>query len=150
MIGFVQKIIIREKNISFQYFPFFSPWFRKASFSGLFRHEIVWLRADITNKDDGYSNELIFSYSCPVYNNLPSNQCYLQKANGECCAQPLCYDPNTGSMVNPMTSSSVFPVVGTYSGGFSGFRPVTPGSTFGSRGLWLFLSVIFKSYWLFH
>ncbi|KAK3581064.1 hypothetical protein CHS0354_033850 [Potamilus streckersoni] len=60
---------------------------------------------------------------CPTYNNLPSNQCYLVKADGQCCSQPMCYDPTTGQVVNPLTSSSVFPVVGSYVGGFSGFRP---------------------------
>lgn len=64
-------------------------------------------------------------YRCPVYNNLPSNQCYLVKADSQCCAQPMCYDPNTDTVVNPITSPNVFPVVGTYAGGFTGFRPYT-------------------------
>ncbi|WAR11992.1 SAS-like protein [Mya arenaria] len=69
---------------------------------------------------------------CPTYNNLPSNQCYLVKADGQCCSQPMCYDPNTSKVVNPLNSQSVFPVVGTYSGGFTGFRPNTsPGGNVG-------------------
>lgn len=55
------------------------------------------------------------------------------KADGQCCSQPMCYDPNKNEVVNPLTSSSVFPVVGTYTGGFTGFRPYSsPGQTTGS------------------
>jgi hypothetical protein len=68
---------------------------------------------------------------CPVYNNLPSNQCYLVTAYGQCCSQPMCYDPSKGTAVNPLTSGK-FPVVGTYTGGFSGFRPGYTGTNKGA------------------
>ncbi|XP_052233684.1 uncharacterized protein LOC127846468 isoform X4 [Dreissena polymorpha] len=82
---------------------------------------------------DGRTGYYVCNPLCPVYNNLPSNQCYLVKANGQCCSTPMCYDPNTGKVVNPLTSQSVFPVVGTYQGGFTGFRPNTQtGGNFGN------------------
>ena len=77
---------------------------------------------------------ILLSYRCPIYNNLPSNQCYLVKAQGQCCSQPMCYDPSVGKAVNPLTSNSVFPVVGTFSGGFTGFRPGYPYSGSGTSG----------------
>lgn len=85
---------------------------------------------------------LNFVFSCPVYNNLPSNQCYLVKADGQCCAQPMCYDPSTQTVVNPMTSPSVFPVVGTYAGGFTGFRPYTTPSGTTTSGTQRMLSFV--------
>jgi len=60
------------------------------------------------------------------------------KADGQCCAQPMCYDPDTSTVVNPMTSPSVFPVVGTYQGGFTGFRPTGQPVT-GSGRKWMHL-----------
>ncbi|XP_052816208.1 uncharacterized protein LOC128242861 isoform X2 [Mya arenaria] len=81
---------------------------------------------------DGRTGYYVCTPLCPTYNNLPSNQCYLVKADGQCCSQPMCYDPNTSKVVNPLNSQSVFPVVGTYSGGFTGFRPNTsPGGNVG-------------------
>ncbi|XP_060567789.1 mucin-2-like isoform X2 [Ruditapes philippinarum] len=81
---------------------------------------------------------------CPVYNNLPSNQCYLVKADGQCCSQPMCYDPNKKEVVNPLTSSSVFPVVGTYTGGFTGFRPYSsPGQTSGQSNACVYKGTVY-------
>lgn len=58
---------------------------------------------------------------CPNYN-LPT-ECYLMRAGGDCCPQPMCRNPD-GSTINPLTSpSSQYPVYGTYPGGFTGFRP---------------------------
>lgn len=88
---------------------------------------------------------------CPVYNNLPSNQCYLVKADGQCCSQPMCYDPNKQQVVNPLNGGS-FPVVGTYGGGFTGFRPnVNNPTTGGSRGIFFFIKRISENIfiWVF-
>ncbi|XP_053376973.1 uncharacterized protein LOC123528762 [Mercenaria mercenaria] len=70
-------------------------------------------------------NEIIIrAIICPVYSRLPSNICYLQKFDGQCCSEPRCLDREFGVYVNPFNSSKEFPVVGTFSGGFSGFRPL--------------------------
>ncbi|KAK3591361.1 hypothetical protein CHS0354_040323 [Potamilus streckersoni] len=59
---------------------------------------------------------------CPQYNNLPQ-ECYLVRAAGQCCATPICRNPD-GTQINPITNpSSLYPVYGSYSGGYTGFKP---------------------------
>ncbi|VDI54515.1 Hypothetical predicted protein, partial [Mytilus galloprovincialis] len=55
---------------------------------------------------------------CPTYNNLPS-QCFTTTVQGKCCKAIQCVTKD-GSIVKP---NAQFPVVGSYTGGFSGFRP---------------------------
>ncbi|XP_071172213.1 uncharacterized protein [Mytilus edulis] len=55
---------------------------------------------------------------CPTYNNLP-RQCFTTTVPGKCCKTIQCTTID-GSIVKP---NAQFPVVGSYTGGFSGFRP---------------------------
>ncbi|CAG2229239.1 unnamed protein product [Mytilus edulis] len=55
---------------------------------------------------------------CPTYNNLP-RQCFTTTVPGKCCKTIQCTTKD-GSIVKP---NAQFPVVGSYTGGFSGFRP---------------------------
>ncbi|XP_076113279.1 uncharacterized protein LOC143080963 [Mytilus galloprovincialis] len=55
---------------------------------------------------------------CPTYNNLPP-QCFTTTVMGKCCKTIQCVTKD-GSIVKP---NAQFPVVGSYTGGFSGFRP---------------------------
>ncbi|VDI00817.1 Hypothetical predicted protein [Mytilus galloprovincialis] len=55
---------------------------------------------------------------CPSYNNLP-RECFRTTVAGKCCKTIQCTTKD-GSIVKP---NAQFPVVGSYTGGFSGFRP---------------------------
>ncbi|XP_071172353.1 uncharacterized protein [Mytilus edulis] len=55
---------------------------------------------------------------CPTYNNLP-RECFTTTVPGKCCKTVQC-TTKVGSIVKP---NAQFPVVGSYTGGFSGFRP---------------------------
>ncbi|XP_076113274.1 uncharacterized protein LOC143080959 isoform X2 [Mytilus galloprovincialis] len=55
---------------------------------------------------------------CPTYNNLPP-QCFTTTVQGKCCKTIQCTTKD-GLIVKP---NAQFPVVGSYTGGFSGFRP---------------------------
>ncbi|CAC5397846.1 unnamed protein product [Mytilus coruscus] len=59
---------------------------------------------------------------CPVYNNLPSNKCYLTSVDGQCCKQPRCQLDN-GQVVNPLQTQTNYTIIGTLSNGYTGFSP---------------------------
>ena len=74
-------------------------------------------------------------YRCPSYDNLPK-ECFTTSEQGKCCESIKCV-LNNGSFVKP---NAQFPVVGSFHGGFSGFRPgvsYNPGlnNTSGSRSM---------------
>lgn len=58
-----------------------------------------------------------FALRCPTYNSLPK-ECFTSTEQGKCCKTVSCVD--NGQIVEP---SEKFPVVGSFTGGFSGFRP---------------------------
>ncbi|XP_060063144.1 kielin/chordin-like protein [Ylistrum balloti] len=58
---------------------------------------------------------------CPAYPDLPAT-CFLIKASGSCCRVPQC--TYYGMVVDPVAHPDIgIPVVGQYSGGFTGFKP---------------------------
>ncbi|XP_076111945.1 uncharacterized protein LOC143080130 isoform X2 [Mytilus galloprovincialis] len=59
---------------------------------------------------------------CPVYNNLPSNKCYLTRVDGQCCNQPRCQLDN-GKVVNPLQTQTKYTIIGTLPNGYTGFGP---------------------------
>ncbi|XP_046570033.1 uncharacterized protein LOC124278355 [Haliotis rubra] len=48
--------------------------------------------------------------------------CYMVKAPGGCCDVPVCKKPD-GTIVDPVQNPGVYPVFGSFTGGFTGFRP---------------------------
>lgn len=71
------------------------------------------------NKLSMFLNTFLFYFiRCPTYNNLPP-QCFTTTVMGKCCKTIQCVTKD-GSIVKP---NAQFPVVGSYTGGFSGFRP---------------------------
>ena len=73
-------------------------------------------------------------YRCPVYNNLPSNKCFLQKIDGQCCNQPRCQLEN-GQVVNPLKTQTKYTIIGTLPNGYTGFGPnYNFSSTYTSNG----------------
>ncbi|XP_076111939.1 uncharacterized protein LOC143080127 isoform X2 [Mytilus galloprovincialis] len=59
---------------------------------------------------------------CPVYNNLPSNKCYLLKVAGKCCNEPRCQLEN-GQTVNPLKEQTKYTIIGKLPNGYTGFGP---------------------------
>lgn len=61
-------------------------------------------------------------FRCPVYNNLPSNKCYLLKVAGKCCNEPRCQLEN-GQTVNPLKEQTKYTIIGKLPNGYTGFGP---------------------------